>query len=113
MEAMPSRLRTLVALLALLPILPACDEPKPVVYGSLAELTKAHDRGYVVLGRFGDAFPAAVKEMRVAKDEIAFRLNNGTQHVYPGYTGYKLKLVRLTAQDGRETVILFRSRAKA
>lgn len=44
--------------------------------------------------------------------EIAFELQGGSKHRYPGYDGYELKVVRLMDKGENETVIVLRSKNK-
>lgn len=44
-------------------------------------------------------------------NEITFSYN-GTNHKYPGYNGYKLKVVRLISDNESENVIVLRSKEK-
>ena len=86
---------------------------KSKTYNNLNELLKAQEKkGYVLLGKFGNNWPAKVTEKKTAMNEITFTLENGTQHTYPGYDNYKLKVIRLLAKNNKENVIVFRSEKK-
>ena len=99
------------SILALLVTLAACGGKK--TFSGLGELTRAQEEdGFVLLGSFGDSWPATIVEEREAKDEISFTRADGTPHRYPGYTGYVLKVVRLKGKDGGEGLYVFRSREK-
>lgn len=97
--------------IALLGILAACGGKAD--YASFGELARAQEEeGFVVLGQFGDSWPATVVEEREAPDAISFTRANGTGHRYPGYTGFVLKIVRLQGEDGGESLVVFRSKEK-
>lgn len=82
-------------------------------YDSLAALRSDQDKaGFVLIGRFGESWPATVREERSEKDRIAF-MGNGAPQEYPGYTGYTLKVVRLESDGGDEVVVVFRSKRKS
>ena len=88
-------------------------EDKEAEYDSLAALKADQDRaGFVLLGRFGESWPATVREERPARNEIEFK-RNGAPHKYPGYTGYTLKVVHLESDGGDEIVVVFRSKRKS
>ena len=69
-------------------------------------------QGFVFLGRFGKSWPAEIIEVKRAMHEIAFELQGGSKHRYPGYDGYELKVVRLIDKNEKETVIVLRSKEK-
>jgi hypothetical protein len=99
------------SILALLVALAACGGQK--TYSSFGELMRAQEEdGFVLLGSFGDSWPATIVEEREARDEISFTRANGTPHRYPGYTGYILRVVRLKGKDGGEGLFVFRSKEK-
>ena len=79
-----------------------------------AEIQKAQaEAGFVPLATFGSCtWPATVTEERTARDEISFVLKSGASQSYPGYTGYTMKVVRLTGSDGGELVAVFRTARK-
>jgi hypothetical protein len=70
------------------------------------------ERGYVKLGLFHEAWPATVKNVQTAMNEIEFKLKDGGPQKYPGYTGYELKVIRMETKEGKETVAVFRSEKK-
>ncbi len=67
---------------------------------------------YVILGRFGDNWPAKVDKVLTGRDEISFALSNRTKHSYPRYYGFELKAVFLYDRNGNETVVVLRSKEK-
>lgn len=75
-------------------------------------IARLNDDGYVFLGRFDDAWPAKVFDERTARNEIEFERADGTRHRYPGFDGYRLKVVKLSTDDGKESVIVLRSKEK-
>lgn len=71
------------------------------------------DQGFLMLGKFERAqWPATVVSEKEADDEISFSLKTGTPHAYPGYNGYRLKVVIFEDLAHEETVLVFRSKAK-
>ena len=69
--------------------------------------------GYMLLGRFGESqWPVKIVYEKEAMNEISFVLKKGGTHRYPGYTGYRLKVVSLEDTNGEERVVVFRSRNK-
>lgn len=66
---------------------------------------------YVVLGKFGNHWPAKIARVDTARDAIELSLAGGAKHQYSGFAGYELKAVYLNA-GGKETVVLFRSKEK-
>jgi TolB-like protein len=71
------------------------------------------DQGFLLLGKFERAqWPATVISEKEADDEISFSLKTGTPHAYPGYYGYRLKVVILEDPAHEETVLVFRSKTK-
>ncbi len=70
-------------------------------------------QGFLLLGRFEHAqWPATVVSEKEADDEISFSLHTGGPHSYPGYIGYRLKVVVLEDSAREETVYVFRSKRK-
>jgi len=70
-------------------------------------------QGFIVLGKFERAqWPATVISEKEADDEISFTLRSGTPHTYPGYFGYRLKVVVFEDSGQRETVLVFRSKKR-
>ena len=71
------------------------------------------DQGFLMLGKFERAqWPATIVSEKEADDEISFSLKSGTPHSYPGYTGYRLKVVVFEDSSHEETVLVFRSKVK-
>lgn len=68
--------------------------------------------GFVEIGRFDVSWPAAYAGERVGNDEISFTRQDGTAHTYRGFDGYRLKVVRLHAANGREPIYVLRSQFK-
>ena len=80
-------------------------------YGDFMDYEK--EQGYIFLGRFQDVWPAEIKDVDTAMDEISFVLPSGTPHVYSGYKGYELKVVKLSSEKWkREFAIVLRSQTK-
>lgn len=70
-------------------------------------------QGFILMGKFERAqWPATVISEKEADDEISFTLRSGTPHSYPGYVGYRLKVVVLEDSSREETVLVFRSKVK-
>jgi hypothetical protein len=101
-------MRYLVAVAALGLGLTACG--RPATYESL-EAFEADHQGWVVLGRFDLAWPAEVVSEKEGSDEISFTVG-GTPHKYPGYDGYRLKVVKLAPEGGGEAAVVLRSAEK-
>lgn len=98
--------------LALLFFLPACGEVGRR-FKDFQELQKAQEKnGFVFLGRFDEAWPAEITEIRMAKDSIQFKRLDGTPHDYSGFQGYELKLIHLKGKGDKQTIVLFRSKEK-
>jgi len=70
-------------------------------------------QGFLVLGQFVKAqWPATVISEKEADDEISFSLRAGPPHIYPGFIGYRLKVVVFEDASHEETVLVFRSKKK-
>jgi len=67
--------------------------------------------GFVRVGRFGEAWPARVVEVRSELGGISFTRRNGTTHSYGEFAGYTLKIVRLEGGAG-ECIAVYRSQSK-
>lgn len=81
-------------------------------YTSLEELVNDQRiAGFVRTGTFGNHWPATVAEVATESDGISFVRQNGTRHSYTKFSGYKMKMVRLRADD-KETIVVFRSQHK-
>lgn len=71
------------------------------------------EQGFLLLGKFERAqWPATVISEKEADDEISFSLKSGPAHTYPGYYGYRLKVVIFEDSARDETVLVFRSKSK-
>ena len=82
-------------------------------YSNFEELKKDQEsKGFVFLGKFGDTWPAEVKEVKIESNEISFELKSGREHRYSGYEGYELKMLRLSADNQEENVVILRSKEK-
>jgi hypothetical protein len=69
-------------------------------YASLSALNAAQkNEGYVPIGRFGKSWPAIVVEKREQDDRIEFKRSNGQSHIYQGFEGYRLKVIRLRSRS--------------
>jgi hypothetical protein len=79
-------------------------------YANLSALNAAQKKaGYVPIGRFGKSWPAVVVEEREQDDRIEFKRSNGQPHIYQGFDGYRLKMIRLRSRSGAEVVAVYRS----
>jgi hypothetical protein len=82
-------------------------------YASRDEFLKSDKaERYVLVGRFDENWPAAFVDEKVAIDGISFVRQDGTPHEYNGFDGYRLKVVRLRDEAGREPMIVLRSQFK-
>lgn len=82
-------------------------------YSRLDELkTELDAKGYVFLGKFGDSWPAELKEAEKDMDGISFERSNGRKHDYTGFDGYEVLMLRLSADNQEENVVIFRSKEK-
>jgi len=79
-------------------------------FSSEADLAKAMG-DFVVMGRFGDHWPAKAVRVEEARGEIRFRAEDATRH-YPRLEGYDLRAVFLESASGEETVVALRSKRK-
>lgn len=93
--------------------LAACGEVGHSFKDFQALQTDQEKRGFVFLGRFDEAWPAEITEIRMAKDSIQFTRQDGTPHNYSGFEGYELKLIHLKGEGDKQTIVLFRSKEKA
>jgi hypothetical protein len=70
-------------------------------------------KGFIILGSFEHSqWPAKVIQEKEGTNEIRFELKTGPPHVYPGHSGYRLRVVSLEDSAGRETVVVLRSKNK-
>lgn len=79
-------------------------------FDSEAELVRKMGE-FVVMGRFGDFWPAKAVRVEQSRDEIRFRAEEASRH-YPCLEGYDLRVVFLEAEGGKETVVALRSKRK-
>lgn len=79
-------------------------------YANLAALN-AHQKieGFVPVGRFGESWPASVVEILEADDRIEFERSNGQPHIYQGFEGFRLRMIRLKSRSGSEVIVVYRS----
>lgn len=79
-------------------------------YASLTALNRQQKtEGFVPVGRFGESWPASIVEVREQDDRIEFTRSNGQPHVYQGFEGYRLRVVRLESRSGEEVIVVYRS----
>jgi hypothetical protein len=81
-------------------------------YDKTADVVAAQEKkGYLLLGTFdGGAWPATVTEEKTVRDSLTFTRKDGQTHIYSDYKGHTLKLLRLEAANGKETVVVLRSK---
>jgi hypothetical protein len=79
-------------------------------YATLEDLKKDQkSKGYVFLGRFGNSWPAELREVKIEMNGISFERKDGTKHRYTGFDGYEIMLLRLSADNQKENIVIFRS----
>ena len=79
-------------------------------YASLTALNaKQKIEGFVQVGRFGESWPATIVEIRVQEDRIEFTRSNGQPHIYQGFAGFRMKMIRLNSRSGAEVIVVYRS----
>jgi hypothetical protein len=99
--------------LALLASLPACFNPAPTHFASLAELNSYQkEEGFVMIDHFGDAWPARILKERYYHDEVNVILANSEPHVFDEFEGYRLKVITLKGEHSAEIVVVYRSKNK-
>ena len=99
--------------LVVLASLPACFDPEPERFANLAELTSHQKKkGYVMIGHFGDGWPAKVVSERQYHDTVNVILANSEVHVFDEFDGYKLRVIKLTGKHNAEIVVVCRSQEK-
>jgi hypothetical protein len=83
-------------------------------FGSLADAVADYEaQGFQKTGQFPRSeWPARVTSVQEATNQITFQLKGGMRHTYSGYSGYRLKVVRMEDAAGKETAVVFRSREK-
>jgi hypothetical protein len=70
-------------------------------------------QGFTKLGQFPKSdWPARVVYVMEGTNEISFSRKGGPRHRYPGYAGYRLKVVSLEDPSGAETLVVLRSKEK-
>jgi len=65
--------------------------------------------GFVPIGHFGKSWPASIVEVKEEDARIKFKRDNGQPHIYQGFDGYRLKMIRLRHRSGAEVVVVYRS----
>jgi hypothetical protein len=89
------------------------DEVRMTFTGLRQALDYYEAQGFIMLGTFEHSqWPAHVVHQKEATNEIRFLLKTGPPHSYPGYVGYRLRVVSLEDSAGRETVVVLRSKNK-
>lgn len=79
-------------------------------YASLSALNAQQKiEGFVPVGRFGESWPASIVEVREHEDRIEFKRSNGQPHIYQGFDGYRLRMIRLKSRAGAEVIVVYRS----
>jgi hypothetical protein len=79
-------------------------------YASLSTLNaQQKEEGFVPIGRFGNSWPANIVEIREQNDRIKFTRSNGQPHIYQGFDGYRLRMIRLKSRTGAEVIAVYRS----
>jgi hypothetical protein len=70
-------------------------------------------QGFTKLGQFPKSdWPARIVYVQEGTNEISFTRKGGSRHRYPGYAGYRLKVVSLEDPSGAETLVVLRSKEK-
>jgi len=93
---------------------PQAASSEGTVFSGFRKAVDYYDaQGFLVLGQFVKAqWPATVISEKEADDEISFSLRSGPPHSYPGFIGYRLKVVVFEDASHEETVLVFRSKKK-
>jgi len=79
-------------------------------YLSIRGLTQdQNEKGYVLIGTFGDSWPAKVVEVKVARHEISFESESFSNRVY-SERGYKFKVLKLLTGNHDEIIVVLRSK---
>ncbi|KWT92782.1 hypothetical protein [Candidatus Magnetominusculus xianensis] len=81
------------------------------VYDNIQALEHAYN-DYLVIGKFGNNWPAKKVKESKSNNEISFVLSTGAPHSYHGYDGYELIAVFLKTKNGKETVVVLRSKVQ-
>lgn len=99
--------------LVLLASLPACFETAPEKFASLAELTSYEKKqGYVMIGHFGDGWPAEILTERVYHDKAEVILANAEAYSFDEFEGYKIKVINMKGERNAEIVVVYRSQER-
>ena len=99
--------------LVLLASLPACFDPAPERFANLAELNSYQKKvGYVMIGHFGDAWPAQVVTERQYLDKVNIIMANSETHIFDDFDGYELRVIKLKGKRNAEVVVVYRSQEK-
>lgn len=99
--------------LVLLASLSGCYETSPERFANLAELTAYQKKqGYVMIGHFGDGWPAEVLTERVYHDKVDVILANAESYSFDDFEGYTLRVVNLKGERNAEIVVVYRSQEK-
>lgn len=69
-------------------------------------------QGWVVVGTFGHAWPATLRTVEEGQGSVSFTRKDGTRHTYPGFAGYRLKVLFFENAAGAETVLVLRAKEK-
>ncbi len=87
-------------------------DTKGMEFSDIDQLEKHFtDQGFLVQGEFKNSkWPAKVMFEKNAMNSIAFVLKKHGPQSYPGYDGYRLKVVAVEDYAGDETVVVFRSK---
>lgn len=79
-------------------------------YSNLAALNAQQKiEGFVPVGRFGESWPASIVEVREQDDRLEFTRSTGQPHIYQGFDGYRLRMIRLKSRTGAEVIVVYRS----
>ncbi len=104
------RVGMIVGMAVLLSMFPGCrSEPIGEQFQSQATL-EAKFTDFVVIGAFGEEYPATLKRIEEGDGKIEFVRKDGSRHSYPGYDNYKLRVLFMETRDGTESVLVLRSR---
>jgi hypothetical protein len=77
-------------------------------FSSLKE--EAEKDGYLLMGKFGDQWPATLQDTREMDDRIDFQVPGRGPQSYPGYKGYHFRLYILLSESGKKFVVLFKKK---
>lgn len=68
--------------------------------------------GFLVIGSFNLAWPAAITSIDSAQDSITLQIPQQSPQDYQGYSGYDLKALTLKRDDGQFSGFVLRSKEK-